>query len=362
MTTTATSTSRDACQRDASPGESDSMRTIEFCSPLLLSSSSTFTVASDLDNKQKDCDHCPPTALIVLNTPIPKPVSPLFQQLWESSQLRICADGGANRLYEATVSSSSSSDDTTTNNNKITFIPDIIRGDLDSLHDSVAKFYSSPPYNVSIEKDPCQDTNDLDKALQKVQERLLLTSNSNSKNTATSTTPRVIVYGGFGGRFDQEMASFQALFKWGPLFDYNIWLYSEETLAVLIPSTLSSSSDSKETQSLQHDSIAKIILPCLPTLTSSSPSPYIQEGPTCGLIPMGAKCRSITTTGLQWNLDQSSMEFGGLVSTSNRIVGASSASDETTDANHQPCDLLVQPVVTVQTSDPIVFTAEIIQR
>ncbi|KAM3354027.1 hypothetical protein ACQJBY_024940 [Aegilops geniculata] len=55
------------------------------------------------------------------------------------------------------------------------------------------------------------------------------------------------------------------------------------------------------------------------------------EGPHCGLIPMGAPSSSSTTTGLRWNLDNTSMNFGGLLSTSNiveeEIVTVTSDSD-----------------------------------
>ena len=66
----------------------------------------------------------------------------------------------------------------------------------------------------------------------------------------------------------------------------------------------------------------------------------VLEGPTCGLIPIGHRCQSITTTGLKWNLNNTTLEFGGVVSTSN-------AMEDDVDK------------ITVTTSDPILWTTHI---
>lgn len=43
------------------------------------------------------------------------------------------------------------------------------------------------------------------------------------------------------------------------------------------------------------------------------------EGPGthCGLIPIGNPCRSITTSGLRWDMQQAHLAFGGMVSSCN---------------------------------------------
>lgn len=37
----------------------------------------------------------------------------------------------------------------------------------------------------------------------------------------------------------------------------------------------------------------------------------------CGLLPFGYPVNCISTTGLKWNLNNTTMQFGGLISTSN---------------------------------------------
>ena len=240
------------------------------------------------------------TALIILNYPIPRK-SRLLDHLWKTSGTKIAADGGANRLYEYSKE----------------FIPDRIRGDLDSLDPSVRAYYESK--QVSVEQDFCQDTNDLDKALQ------VLVNKENDTNT--KDFDRVVIYGAFGGRFDQEMASFAALYKWAPHFRGQLYLYSDETCAFLIPSKTD----------------CEIRLPFYDSRTleeQENPQQEIGEGPTCGLIPLGCRCDSVVTSGLKWDLDGSMpLEFGGLVSSSNCVM---------------------EQTVKVFSSHPLVFTAELV--
>jgi len=299
---------------------------------------------SNNNNNDNDNDKPPPSvqsALIILNSPM-QTSSRIFQHLWNRSSYRICADGGANRLYDATTVGSrrdGSSSSSTGNSNGVgsgtKYIPDLIKGDLDSLRPEVSSYYES--LGTTIERDPCQDTNDLDKALQSVvlyrdgdgnvldSSRGRRESKSKSRRDESSALPAVMnvyVYGAFGGRFDQEMASIQALYRWADEFSHGLTLYSDETCSFLLPAGVRN----------------EIRLPAIPE--RSADCTQYGEGCTCGLIPLGCRCESVRTTGLKWNLDGTTpLEFGGLVSTSNRIV---------------------DDVVTVQSSHPLVFTAEII--
>jgi thiamine pyrophosphokinase len=80
----------------------------------------------------------------------------------------------ANRLYQATKR---------LENKNTNCIPDLMRGDLDSLLLDVRQHYQG--LGVRIEEDPCQNTNDLDKALQ----------------VCYRAYSRMLVFGAFGGRF-----------------------------------------------------------------------------------------------------------------------------------------------------------------
>eukprot|EP00934_Nitzschia_sp_Nitz4_P004632 Nitzschia sp. Nitz4//scaffold185_size43419//6339//7160//NITZ4_007294-RA/size43419-processed-gene-0.68-mRNA-1//1//CDS//3329539688//4622//frame0 len=259
--------------------------TVQYTSPLLRipSNNTTSTAPSKI-------------GLILLNTPIT--VSPLFQHLWDTSTVRLCADGGANRLFNATAP------------NHTSHLPQGISGDLDSLQDHVATYYQSQ--GVQLRKDPSQDSNDLTKCLEWIVQDW-------------PDVRRVFVYGAFGGRFDQEMASFQSLYAWADQF-HDMWLYGEETCAVLLPAK----------------QMVELELACY---TSNA----VREGPTCGLIPLAAPCESATTTGFKWNLEDTPMHFGGLVSTSNHIMEPERQGSSATK-------------VTVQASSPLIFTLELLQQ
>lgn len=250
----------------------------------------------------------------------------IFQRLWDLSSYRVCADGGANRLLDAvteataTATATANIDDPDDEQQVVDddrlryFIPDLICGDLDSLRDDVRQYYGRN--GCAIEQDLDQDTNDLDKCLQAVaaKQKQYCEEESMSSPSSSPHLPYVVcVFGAFGGRLDQEMASINALYRWRGKFGRLI-LYTEETSALLLP-------EGVENQIIINEEL---------------------EGPTCGLIPIGMRCESCTTTGLKWNLNDSVLEFGGMVSSSNHVVD-----DE---------------VVTVKASSPLIWTTEMKQQ
>jgi thiamine pyrophosphokinase len=224
-------------------------------------------------------------AMIILNAPL-RP-TPLFNTLWGVADYRICADGAANRLRNLNERNNASSQQ-----EGMRLVPDLIIGDLDSVTDETKAYYSDVRTVQVID----QDRNDLDKALE-----------------AAASYRRVVVFGAFGGRFDQQMASIQSLYCYP---EREIFLYDDTSMAVLVPAGETS----------------------LFLAVAATTKCAVSEGPSCGLIPIGQPVRSMTTTGLQWNLDEQGMQFGGLVSTSNRV----------TDQE-----------VTIVSTEPFLFTAEL---
>jgi thiamine pyrophosphokinase len=241
-----------------------------------------------------DTDSCwtASMAMIILNAPL-RP-TPLFNTLWGVAKYRICADGAANRLRNLNERNISSSHQQQQQQQQaMRLVPDLIIGDLDSITDETKAYYSDVRTVQVID----QDRNDLDKALE-----------------AAASYRRVVVFGAFGGRFDQQMACIQSLYCYP---DREIFLYDDTSMAVLVPAGETS-----------------LFLAVGATTAKCA----VSEGPSCGLIPIGQPVRSMTTTGLQWNLNEQGMHFGGLVSTSNRV----------TDQE-----------VTIVSSEPFLFTAEL---
>lgn len=122
----------------------------------------------------------------------------------------------------------------------------------------------------------------------------------------------VILAGAFGGRFDQEIATIHALYRWSSCFERLI-LLSFDSVTYLLEA------------GRRH-----VISPIL--------SEKLKEGDTCGLLPVGCKVYSITTSGLEWNLNDESLEMGKRISSSNRLGQG-------------------QSEVIVETSDPILWTS-----
>ncbi|KAJ9076382.1 cAMP-dependent protein kinase subunit [Entomophthora muscae] len=213
-------------------------------------------------------------ALIILNRPI-SPNCLVFKNLFKQANIRVCADGGANELYQTFVVDLKNK--ALENNESESFIPDYICGDLDSLLPEVEEYYKNKQVPIRHVQD--QDSTDLTKSLQLIEEL------ETSKNSVEKKLD-IVVYGGIGGRFDHSLATIQFLYH---IHDRLALVYSPKNITILLESGL------KHTIHLPSQS----------------------QGNSCGLLPIGGPVTQCSTSGFRWNLTKQALEFGGLVSSSN---------------------------------------------
>lgn len=108
---------------------------------------------------------------------------------------------------------------------------------------------------------------------------------------------KVIVYGDLGGRFDHSFGIINSLMSARDLFNDLVLVGPKGTLRVLPGGSYSI----QRCCDFEH-----------------------KDDRTCGIIPLGGwLCEHVTTTGFKWNLNDSVMQFGGLVSSSNCMLGDS---------------------------------------
>jgi len=208
-------------------------------------------------------------ALIILNYDVPR----FTAALWDRAQLRLCADGGANRLYDAMPSFFPEEDPLLVRKR---YKPDVIKGDLDSIRPEVREFYDNLGSTI-LDESHDQDTTDLHKCVGFVRD---CTPDSEKSNLI------LLVVGALGGRFDHELGNINILYTFSNI---RIVLLSNHSLVYLLPKTHF------------HEILVN----------------HSVEGPHCGLVPVGAPSQSTTTSGLQWDMNETPMCFGSLISTSN---------------------------------------------
>eukprot|EP00891_Asterochloris_glomerata_P004684 jgi/Astpho2/4684/fgenesh1_pm.00067_%23_55_t len=210
---------------------------------------------SFLQPRQQGSSDC--IIAVLLNWTLPSQVPLLLQ----SAQAVICADGGANRLYDELPSMVPGEDAAQLRKR---YRPAAIKGDLDSIRPKIRQFYEGLGVHI-IDNSDDQDTTDLQKCLAWVREQ----------------------QGALGGRLDHTLSSLSTLHKHR---DMNIVLWGEGNMAQLLP-------------------MGKHVIHSWPQI----------KGASCGLIPLAGPA-TVTSTGLHWDLYNSKMEMTGLVSTSNYMI------------------------------------------
>ncbi|KAI5981442.1 thiamine pyrophosphokinase Thi80 [Pisolithus marmoratus] len=202
--------------------------------------------------------------LIILNQPFSRN---LLDILWKACSWHCCADGGANRLYDLLP------DDL-----RCWYVPDLVKGDLDSLRADVRDYYTSK--GVSVVQDHDQNSTDLMKCVQSVEE----------KDKLESREYEIIILGGLGGRLDHAMHTLSYVHKLRRTRK-KVFVVTDDNISWVL-------NEGQHCIHIDHNIL----------------------GPTCGLLPIGVDSTILTTTGLRWNLTVAESSFDGLISTSNHLV------------------------------------------
>ncbi|KAK5135670.1 hypothetical protein LTR08_004971 [Meristemomyces frigidus] len=244
-------------KHDGTAGETVELRPTQYLEPI-----------------QPDVDLANEIGLIILNSPISD--LEYLQRLYHHASFRVCADGGANRLYDL-VSGHSPHGASTEALRSV--VPDLIHGDLDSLAPDVRKIYER--IGVKVSQDPDQYSTDFGKAIKKVVERL-------------PNVREILVLGSLGGRVDQGLGLLHELYREQIHRHSHVrfWLFTESSVSTLLrPGT-----------TLLHTPLAGGLIKR-----------------NIGIVPVYGPA-VISTRGLEWDVQDWPTEMGSQVSTSNHIT------------------------------------------
>ncbi|KAF8625535.1 hypothetical protein AX15_005302 [Amanita polypyramis BW_CC] len=212
-------------------------------------------------------------ALIILNQPFSPP---LLRRLWNRSQWHCCADGGANQLYDVQGETQSLLPDST--DLRKLYMPDLIKGDLDSIRHDVKKYYVAQGVPVVLDGD--QNSTDLMKCVTSLQER----------EQEEGLEYELVILGGLSGRLDQTVHTLSYLHKMRKTRK-KVYAITDENVGWVLDS-------GEHTIKIDHDLLGK----------------------TCGLLPVGVENTVLSTSGLKWNITDCESSFDGLMSTSNHLM------------------------------------------
>lgn len=176
-------------------------------------------------------------------------------------------------------------------------MPDTVHGDLDSLRDDVRDYYTA--HGVQVSQDRDQESTDFGKTMQKISSRV-----------SSTALQDVVILGTLGGRVDQGLGMLHEMIREETKHpNLRLWLFSESSLSFILRS--------------RHNLIRGL-----------QTSKLFTEN--VGLVPIYGPA-VITTTGLEWDVQEWATHIGGKVSTSNHVKADN---------------------VHVETNAPILFTVE----
>ncbi|XP_049821494.1 thiamin pyrophosphokinase 1 isoform X2 [Aethina tumida] len=231
-------------------------------------------------------------AIIILNTPINFGFNTHFiVKMWNQAKIRVTVDGGTKRWlnwlslnkYEL----------------KDILYPDMITGDMDSLPKDVLELFENT--NTQIICTPDQDNTDFTKSLIELNDQCI------RENIHIDT---VFVLADTCGRLDHILGNINTLFKSDNIIkDTSIFQIASNSLTWIL----------RKGEHIIH-----------------IPINLRKNQEWCALLPIGSPCE-VSTKGLKWNLEGQTLEFNGIVSSSNTY-------DSTSD------------VVRIVTNEPLVWS------
>ena len=213
-------------------------------------------------------------ALIILNSPIED--FEYLNRLYNHASYTLCADGGADRLYNLITKSHP---DLAQDTALLKALPSTIHGDLDSLSDHTRACYAK--LGVEVTQDPDQYSTDFGKGIKKV-----LLAKPNVRD--------LLVLGSVGGRVDQGIGLLHELYREQKFRhpEVRFWLFSEASVSIVLdPGT-----------TVLHTPVGEGLITR-----------------NIGILPVYGKA-VISTRGLEWDVEGWETEMGGQVSSSNHIV------------------------------------------
>ncbi|KAF2405067.1 thiamine pyrophosphokinase [Trichodelitschia bisporula] len=216
-------------------------------------------------------------SLLILNTVLP-PVS-VLKTILERTWPWACADGGANRLFDA-LGRTEAND----------WLPNFIHGDLDSVRDDVRDFYERE--GTKVTRDDDQESTDFAKALGELK-RLL---ESSYKYQCVVPPPRhtVLILASLSGRVDQALGLLHELLRESndnPGYDLIL---------------------------IGQSNVSFLLRPGRHVIHGVNPAGGVFSG-NCGLVPIYGPA-VLSTRGLRWDVTDWETRMGGRVSTSNFAV------------------------------------------
>ncbi|AMD21701.1 HFL155Wp [Eremothecium sinecaudum] len=244
------------------------------------------------------------SCLILLNQRISIEREVLFK-LWEANTIHVCADGGANRLYEFF------------NNDglRAKYIPTYIVGDMDSLNPEVKNYYEARGTIVVVQE--TQYANDFMKSTTITSlhfnlpalPKILQSKNydlvngidkifNEARRLSWDDEPiHMVVLNAIEGRFDQTIQSIAQLYRLAR--DHKYFKVSYIT---------------------PNDMI--LLLPANGVWLSFTSNFRDEILGNCGILPLAGSCTLRSTKGLKWDVTNwNTSILGGKISSSNRFVG-----------------------------------------